>query len=102
MGKFGLEKLQDENARLKETVDRLASSAQDLQMDKCYFEAILKSAVEGVLVVRQDGSVSIVNPAARMMLGLGEEAEIGKLGDACRNEVTGILDDLYNGIPRLL
>lgn len=63
-------KLLETNTQLRDALDAMALSAQDLQLAKCHFEAILKSTTEGLMVVNPSGEVTVSNPIANGLLGL--------------------------------
>lgn len=65
-----------ETMLLKEAVERLSREAQDLQMAKCHFEAILKSTSEGILVLDSGGGITVINPSAKRMMGIEEDLRL--------------------------
>jgi two-component system phosphate regulon sensor histidine kinase PhoR len=59
---------------LDEAMARIAQRAADAARDRARMEAILAAMEEGVIVVDADGRVQLVNPAARGLLRIGQEA----------------------------
>jgi two-component system, OmpR family, phosphate regulon sensor histidine kinase PhoR len=59
---------------LDDTVRELAVRLSELAQDRARTDAILSGMVEGVMVVDEAGRVQLVNPAARSILGLTQDA----------------------------
>jgi len=59
---------------LDDSVRQLSGRMSELAEDRARLEAILTGMLEGVLVVDADGRLQLANRAARVMLGLDEEA----------------------------
>lgn len=56
----------------------LESRVHDLEREKTKLDAMLLSMSEGLLVIAQNRSILLMNPAAAAMLGLSETRSIGK------------------------
>ncbi|MBP9733320.1 MAG: PAS domain-containing protein [Candidatus Omnitrophica bacterium] len=56
----------------------LESRVLDLEREKTKLDAMLRSMSEGLLVIAQNRSILLINPAAAVMLGLSETRSIGK------------------------
>lgn len=74
-------KLLNNNNQLREAIDRLAFDAQELQMEKCRYQAVLNSAAEGMIVVSEDGQLSEINPMAKKLLSLPQDFTKGNMAD---------------------
>ncbi len=83
---------------LDDTVSTLARRAEELASDRARADAILAGMVEGVLVIDEGGRVQLVNPAARALLGLADEAPRGHYLESVRHpEVAALLTAALDG-----
>ncbi|MGH7864233.1 MAG: histidine kinase dimerization/phospho-acceptor domain-containing protein, partial [Candidatus Binataceae bacterium] len=62
--------------KLLDAADAVAGEINTLAEQRDELEAILRSMTEAVVVTRRDGSVVLVNGAARKMFGLGSDAAV--------------------------
>jgi two-component system phosphate regulon sensor histidine kinase PhoR len=83
---------------LDDTVSELAERAQELARDRARADAILAGMVEGVMVVDGAGRVQLVNPAARVILGLQDETPSGHYLESVRHpDVATLLTGALEG-----
>jgi len=66
---------------LNETRRRLLADAQTIDQQRRTLEALLNQLAEGVIVVRRDGRIAWINPAAMHLLNLypSDQADCGRL-----------------------
>jgi len=89
---------------LRESLDRLALTAQNLQMSKLHFQAVLNSMIEGIIVIDLDGIIQAINPEAKRILHIPEPKQSPVKSAICLSdfkkgpakEVISILEEVLN------
>lgn len=86
---------------LREQHDSLSEANALIDQRRRFMEAVLSGVPAGVIGLDADGKVSLVNPTARQILGLGEADVHARLYSELFPEVTAFLEEARAGSARI-
>jgi two-component system, NtrC family, nitrogen regulation sensor histidine kinase NtrY len=89
-------------AELRRQHDGLTAASELMDRRRRFTEAVLSGVSAGVIGIDSRGSVTIANPTAQRVFGLGEQEMVGHPADAVLPELAGLIVEARESRQRLM